>query len=62
MYRAEQGNFIVKIADNFIMGEEICLGSVDNIDNYKEEPYTEETYKAFYEGLGIEVPHNTNTE
>lgn len=55
-YYAEKGNFIVRKADGFIMGEDICLGSADSIENYKEEPYTEESYRAFYESIGMEVP------
>jgi hypothetical protein len=38
------------------MGEEIDLGSADSIENYKDEPYTEESYKEFYESIGIEPP------
>lgn len=56
MYYAEEGNFIVRKEDNFIMGEDICLGETDNIENYKEEPYTEESYNAFYESIGMESP------
>lgn len=56
IYKADEGCFIVRKVDNFIMGEDIDLGSNDSIDNYKDEPYTEESYKAFYESLGIEVP------
>ena len=54
IYTADEGNFIVRKADKFIMGEEIDLGSVDNIDNYEEQPYTEESYKTFYKSIGIE--------
>ena len=60
IYKADEGCFIVRIADNFIMGEDIDLGSTDSIDNYKDEPYTEESYKAFYESLGMEVPKKHN--
>lgn len=56
IYKANKGCFIVRIADNFIMGEEIDLGSADSIDNYEDQPYTEESYKEFYESLGIEPP------
>jgi hypothetical protein len=56
IYKAEEGCFIVRKSDNFIMGEDIDLGSADNIDNYKDEPYTEESYKEFYESIGIEAP------
>ena len=56
IYRADEGCFIVRKVDNFIMGEDIDLGSTDSIDDYKDEPYTEESYKAFYESLNIEIP------
>lgn len=56
-YNADKGNFIVRKADNFIMGESICLGDVDTIDNYTEVEYTEESYKAFYESIGEPI-HN----
>ena len=55
-YYADKGNFIVRKRDNFIMGEDICLGTADSIDNYEEQPYTEESYKAFYESIGMEPP------
>jgi hypothetical protein len=54
-YQAEEGNFIVRKADGFIMGEGICLGDADSIDNYKEEPYTEESYKEFYASIGVDI-------
>jgi hypothetical protein len=54
-YQAEKGNFIVRKADDFIMGEGICLGDADSIDNYKEEPYTEESYKEFYASIGVDI-------
>lgn len=53
-FTAEDGNFIIRKADNLIMGEGIDLGSADSIDNYEEQPYTEKSYKAFYESIGIE--------
>lgn len=52
IYIAEEGNFIVRISDEFIMGEDIDLGTNDSIDNYREQPYTEESYNAFYESIG----------
>ena len=52
IYQAEEGNFIVRISDGFTMGEDIDLGTEDSIDNYEEQPYTEESYNAFYESLG----------
>lgn len=55
IYKADKNCFIVRKKDNFIMGEDIDLGSADNIDNYKDEPYTEESYKQFYESIGIDV-------
>lgn len=55
-YQAEKGCFIVRKTDNFIMGEDIYLGSADSIDNYEDQAYTEESYKQFYESLGMEVP------
>lgn len=54
-YTAEKGNFIVRKADSFIMGENIDLGSADSIDNYEEQPYTEESYKEFYASIGIDI-------
>ena len=57
IYYAAEGCFIVRKADNFIMGEAIDLGTADSIDNYEDQPYTEESYKEFYESLGIDQPH-----
>ncbi len=56
IYKANEGCFIVRKSDNFIMGEDIDLGSADSIDNYEDQPYTKESYKEFYESLGIEPP------
>ena len=53
IYKADEGCFIVRKEDNFIMGEDIDLGSADNIENYKDEQYTEESYKEFYKSIGI---------
>jgi len=61
-YYAEEGNFIVRKSDNFIMGEDIDLGTSDSIENYEEQPYTEESYNAFYDSLGVEPPKNFDTE
>lgn len=55
-YQAEEGNFIVRKSDGFIMGEGIDLGSSDSIENYEEQPYTEESYNEFYESLGLPNP------
>ena len=62
IYKADEGCFIVRTVDNFIMGEDIDLGSADSIDNYKDEPYTEESYKTFYESIGIESSKKENIE
>ena len=51
-YQADNGKFIVRKSDSFIMGEAICLGDADIIDNYTEVEYTEESYKEFYESIG----------
>lgn len=59
-YYAEDGMFIVRKEDNFIMGEDIDLGSADNIDNYTEEPYTDESYEEFYKSIGMESPKSIN--
>ena len=40
-------------AEDGILRESIDLGSADNIENYKDEPYNEESYKEFYKSLGI---------
>lgn len=55
-YEADEGCFIVRKEDNFIMGEAIDLGTADSIDNYTDSPYTEESYKEFYLSIGIEPP------
>lgn len=53
IYKAEEGCFIVRKADGFIMGENIDLGSADSINNYEDKKYTEEEYKEFYKSIGI---------
>ena len=54
-YEAEEGCFIVRKEDDFIMGEAIDLGVLDSIDNYKDVPFTEDSYKEFYESIGVEI-------
>ena len=53
-YFAEEGKFIVRKEDGFIMGESIDLGTEDFIKNYEENAYTEEEYNAFYESIGVQ--------
>ncbi len=47
-YKAEEGCFIIHKKDGFIMGENICLGENDSIDNYQDYVYTLEEYDQFY--------------
>lgn len=46
-YIAEDGMFIIRKEDDFIMGWEICLGDNDVIDNYYEREYDDEEYYKF---------------
>jgi len=59
-YKADEGCFIVRNNDNYIMGEDICLGSADSIENYHDEKYNDESYKAFYESIGIDIEKRNN--
>lgn len=61
-YTAEEGCFIIRKKDHFIMGEGICLGSEDSIDNYEDEPYTDESYEAFYKSIGLNPPKSHKAE
>lgn len=61
-YNANNGCFIVRKQDGFIMGEDICLGSADNIDNYEDQAYTEESYEAFYTSIGEKSPKAKEVE
>lgn len=56
LYTADDGNFIVRIADGQILGDSLYLGESDDISNYKEEPYTEESRAQFFESIGMEDP------
>lgn len=47
-YKAEEGCFIVRKEDGFIMGEDICLGGDDVVENYFDYIYTPEEYEEFY--------------
>ena len=42
VYEADYGNVIVRKADDFTMGVEVCLGEEDDIDNYTERKATDE--------------------
>ena len=62
LYQANEGCFIVRKSDDFIMGESIDLGSADSIDNYEDIPFTEESYRDFYASVGesrLEVKEET---
>ena len=61
-YQADNGKFIVRKSDSFIMGEAICPGDVDTVDNYTEVEYTEESYKEFYESIGQPIPEEKEVE
>lgn len=52
-YKADNGNFIVRKSDNKIVGEEIFIGFGGSIENYTEQPYTEESYMGFYTSHGM---------
>lgn len=54
-YKADEGCFIVRKSDKVVMGEAIDLGSEDSIENYEDQPYTDESYHEFYASLGIDV-------
>ena len=53
IYTAEEGQWIVRLSDNKVMGVSIDLGSADSIENYTERPYTDDEYKAFCQEYGI---------
>lgn len=53
MYYADEGHLIVRKEDDFIMGDGICLGENDSIENYEERAFTEEEIAAFEERVGI---------
>lgn len=55
IYTADEGKLIVRIADDFIMGDAIDLGSADSIDNYEEREFTDEEIKAFYKSVDVEL-------
>lgn len=58
IYQAEEGCFIVRKSDGFVMGESIDLGSADSIDNYEDKEYTQEEHDEFYKKYGM--PHTEN--
>lgn len=62
MYEAEEGKFVVRISDGKIMGDDICLGDFDSIDNYREEPYTKESRKEFFASIGMRDPKDLEGE
>lgn len=49
MYYAGSGKVIVRKRDGFVMGTAICLGSADDIKNYREREFTDEERAAFSE-------------
>lgn len=54
-YQADKGCFIVRKNDQVIMGEAIDLGSADSIENYEDQPFTEESYREFYTSIGVDI-------
>jgi hypothetical protein len=55
IYTADKGNFIVRKRDGFIMGDGICLGTQDTIDNYEEREFTKEEIEEFFRSIGMET-------
>lgn len=53
---ADEGCFIVRKSDNWIMGDSIDLGTNDSIDNYEDRPYTAESRAEFFDSIGEEDP------
>jgi len=53
IYTADKGKLIVRISDNYIMGDAIDLGSADSIENYEERNFTPEEIENFWESLEI---------
>lgn len=47
LYKADDGKLIVRKADGFIMGDGICLGTHDSIENYEEREYDAETIAKY---------------
>ena len=47
-YKADEGCFIVRKVDDFVMGENICLGDNDSSENYYDKKYSQEEYEEFY--------------
>lgn len=62
MYEAEEGKFVVRISDGKIMGDDICLGDFDSIDNYREESYTKESRKEFFASIRMRDPKDLERE
>lgn len=62
IYKADKGKLIVRIADDFIMGDAIDLGSADSIDNYKEREFTDEEIKEFFKSIDININNEIETE
>ena len=56
MYYAADSKLIVRKKDNFVMGDAICLGSADSIENYEERDFTEEKINAFNKKYGVKLP------
>lgn len=54
VYEADYSNVIVRKADNFTMGIDVCLGEEDSIDNYTERKATEEEIAKWWKGEKIE--------
>ena len=55
-YEADDGKLIVRISDGKIMGDGICLGDNDSIDNYEEREFTADERAAFWESIGMGDP------
>ena len=55
-YKAADGCFIVRKEDDLIMGEFVCLGNLDSIENYEDREYTEESYRDFYNSIREDSP------
>jgi len=61
-YKADDGKMIFRKSDGKIMGDGICLGDNDSIDNYEEREVIEEVREQFFNEIGMKDPKKEAAE
>ena len=53
-YEADDGKFIVRVSTGDVIGDSMYIGLNEDISDYSEEVYTDESRAEFFASIGME--------